>query len=107
MADIILRIAASICSRRIRFYSHGSGSNRDSSGQIPDGERVHEAVTYDEAGRVLSETNPEGHMMSYAWDGVGRMVERRLTPASGGEDRVRVTMGVWAKRAFRSAATAA
>lgn len=36
-----------ICANRIRFYSHGSGSSRDSSGQIPIGEWVHVAVTYD------------------------------------------------------------
>ena len=36
-----------ICSNRIRFYSHGTSSSRDSSGQIPIGEWVHVAVTYD------------------------------------------------------------
>jgi hypothetical protein len=36
-----------ICGNRLRFYSHGGSSARDSTGQIPIGEWAHVAVTYD------------------------------------------------------------
>jgi hypothetical protein len=37
----------SVCSNKIRFISHGLGSIQDSSSQVPTGEWVHVAVTYD------------------------------------------------------------